>query len=272
MPGRRVHGEEIVDALRVALADDRDAEHLRSGRDREHRGARAAAAEQSVARSPLNVISTSSSPPSASRPKPPPPRRRGSRTRRRAERRAGRACRRACRAVGRPNARRLKEPARRAIGRDARARARVADGEPADFAAAAHVAGSSAGGHAERARDVVEAGARIVAGQERGRVDGQVEQVAHGVRVLGAVQAMQRRRAGIRRGARGRVERFLEPAHERSTRARVGRGSPGGGIKCAAQLADRRLPDSAFAGCGSAIEPIEGEIARELRALWQPTQ
>ena len=34
MPGvGDVHGEQIVDALRVALADDRDAERLRPGRD-----------------------------------------------------------------------------------------------------------------------------------------------------------------------------------------------------------------------------------------------
>ena len=42
---RRVHGEQVVDALRVALAHDRDAERLRPGRDRQRRAARAAAAE-----------------------------------------------------------------------------------------------------------------------------------------------------------------------------------------------------------------------------------
>ena len=40
-----MHGEQIVDALRVALADDRDAERLRPGRNRQRRAARAAAPE-----------------------------------------------------------------------------------------------------------------------------------------------------------------------------------------------------------------------------------
>ena len=191
-----------------------------------------------AARSPLTVISTSSSPPSASRPNPLPPRP----TRISYSASSGKKCRNAHAAA---RAERLAvqvlglhEPARRAVRRDGRARVRVADGEPADPRGRRDVARQQRRRHAERARDVVEAGARVVAGQERRRVDGHVEQVAHGVRVLGAVQAVQRRRAGIRRCARGRVERVLEPAHER-----VERASPAGARPAAAS--------SARAACGS---------------------
>jgi hypothetical protein len=61
--------------------------------------------------------------------------------------------------------------------------------------------------HAQHIGDVVEAVARIVARQHRGRVDGEIEQIANRVGVLGPVETMEDGRARIRRCNRRAIER-----------------------------------------------------------------
>ena len=137
--------------------------------------------------------------PRADRPGPP-----AGRTRRRAGTCAARRCRRACRAAGRRGARPATDR-RHAIRRRDRDRC---DGSPtasaADLRGRRDVALDQRRRDAEHVGDVVEAGRRIVGRQQRADVDVEREQIADGVRVLGAVQPVQRRRAGIGIGARPR--------------------------------------------------------------------
>ena len=77
---------------------------------------------------------------------------------------------------------------------------------------------------------VVEAVPRIVGREQRGDVDFQRQQIAHRVPVLGAVQPVQHRPAGIRLRRGGAVELRLEPAAQRAAAAASGRGAPCGGI------------------------------------------
>ena len=114
---------------------------------------------------------------------------------------------------------------------------RVADREPADLAGGGDVALEQHRRDAERARDVVEAVARVVGRQERRRIDLEREQVADRVRVLGAVHAMQRRAARVRLGSRMRVELALEIREElRLARPRRDAASNAGGIMPAPSL------------------------------------
>ena len=86
------------------------------------------------------------------------------------------------------------------------------DGEPADPVGGREVALELQRRHAQHVADVVEAVAGSVGGQQRGHVDVQRQQVAHGVAVLGAVEAVQHRRpAGVRPRSRRGVEPGLDP-------------------------------------------------------------
>ena len=82
----------------------------------------------------------------------------------------------------------------------------IADGQGRDLHRRRHVFFLQRRRDAEHVRDVVEAVGGVVGRQERGDVDVEVEQVAHRVRVLAAVQAVQDRRAGIRMRGRLGVE------------------------------------------------------------------
>ena len=91
---------------------------------------------------------------------------------------------------------------------------RIADGEAADRRGRVRVALDQHGRDSERAGDVVEPEARVVAGQKLLRVDVQREQIADGVRVFRAVQPVQRRPAGIRRACGEPIELGLEVRDE----------------------------------------------------------
>ena len=90
----------------------------------------------------------------------------------------------------------------------------------------------------------------------------EAEQVAHRVRVLGAIQPVNPHAAGIRVGGARLVERRLQVAGE-------GLHVGGRGPRCpwrrhhpAAQLADRALPrERVFLGMGE-VEPVELELRR----------
>ena len=104
--------------------------------------------------------------------------------------------------------------ARRAVGGERGARVRVAHRQAAQRGRGADVRLQQRRRDAERAADVVEAADGIVAGQQCRDVDGQLDEITHGVRVLRAVQAAQTRHTGIRRVARRGIERLLEKADE----------------------------------------------------------
>ena len=122
---------------------------------------------------------------------------------------------------------------------------RVADREPADLARGRDVALEQHRRNAERARDVVEAEARVVRRQQRRCVDLERQQIADRIRVLGAIDAMQRRAAGVRLAlAAMRVELGLEVRQEFAL-ARPGRAAaPKRAASCRRRACARPFPTS----------------------------
>ena len=92
--------------------------------------------------------------------------------------------------------------------------ARIADCQRADRRRGGEVALLQRRRHAEHVRHVVEAERRVVWRQQQRRINVQVQQIANRVCVLGAVQAMQHRPAGIRRARSHAIELAFEPARK----------------------------------------------------------
>ncbi len=117
---------------------------------------------------------------------------------------------------------------RRHVEHRLRRRRRLADREPADLSGRRQVRFHERRRHRQRAGDVVEAAGRIIGRQELRRVHVQRQQVANGVRVLGAVQPVKARGRQMKSGAA--VERVFQPANQRLER----RGIRDGGRPSAA--------------------------------------
>ena len=101
---------------------------------------------------------------------------------------------------------------------------------------------------AEHVADVVEAVARVVDRQQRRDVDVEVEQVADGVGVFGAVQPAEDRAARIGLGGGGAIELADEKrARSASCVAVSGRGMPCGGIEPVPSFRTTFSSGSAFA-------------------------
>ena len=77
------------------------------------------------------------------------------------------------------------------IGLDDRLHSGIADGQAADLAGGADVAFHQGGRDVQHFGHVVEAVAHIVGRQIGGRVHFDIEQIAHGVGVLDAIEAVQ---------------------------------------------------------------------------------
>ena len=90
---------------------------------------------------------------------------------------------------------------------------RVADGHCADTVGSGEIALEQCRGEHEQVADIVEAERRIVGRQQGVHVHLEIEQIANRVRILGAIQAPERRCAGVRLG--GGIERGGEPGRER---------------------------------------------------------
>ena len=98
----------------------------------------------------------------------------------------------------------------------------IADGETADRPGRDHVAFEQRRGQRQHVADVVESVADRIRGQQRLAVDVERQQVADGVHVLGAVQAMHRGVAGIGRRVRRAIEARFERRRQRGNRRLVG--------------------------------------------------
>ncbi len=146
---------------------------------------------------------------------------------------------------------------------------RVADREPADLAGGRDVALEQHRRNAERARDVVEAEARVVGRQQRGCVDLEREQIADRIRVLGAIHAVQGGAAGIRLRRRQGVELGLEVGEEFCF-ARPGRAaaSKAGGIMPAPSLRTTFSQVSGFSATCITSSLSKNRPANSAAAVW----
>ena len=91
---------------------------------------------------------------------------------------------------------------------------RVAHGQARDLVGRRQVLFDQRGGNAQHVGDIVEAVGFIVGGQQRSRVDIQVEKIVDRVSVFGPVHAMDGRPAGFRVTRRGAVDRVFQPPGE----------------------------------------------------------
>jgi hypothetical protein len=104
----------------------------------------------------------------------------------------------------------LREVAGNRVGDTIEADCRIANGESTDLRRRRRIPFDQRRRDTEHVGDVVESRRRVIGRQHRRDVDVQVEQVANDVGVLGAVQTMQRRDAGIVAFGSGAIERRFE--------------------------------------------------------------
>ena len=154
----------------------------------------------------------------------------------------------------------LRQVLRRFVGVGRHRRRRAADGQPTDGARRREVAFHQRLRHPQQAADVVEAEARVVGRQEVVRLDLHCQQIADGVGVLRAVQAVEGGRtariAGLRPGA---VELALEPSQERLELLRGRPRAAGRRHHAAAQLADHLFPPVGVPAHLGEIERVESQ-------------
>ncbi len=146
------------------------------------------------------------------------------------------------------------------------ARIRIADRQRADLARGVHVALEQHGRNAEHVADVVEAVGGVVRRQQRRGIDIERQQIANGVRVLGAVQAVQHGPSGIGLDRGRPIERIRKPGDElaacRGVRLRraLRRHHPD------AHFPDGLFPDAGLRGDVRIVHVVERQPAA-LRAL-----
>ena len=134
----------------------------------------------------------------------------------------------------------------------------VAEGEPADLLGRDHVAVEQDRGDRQHVGDVVEPVAGLVGRQQLPLVDLQGEQVADGVAVLDAVQAVDGRTARIGVGRRGRVESGLEDVGGGGVGLGIRPRSARRGHRLPAQLAYDLLPGFDFPGHAADVLGVDG--------------
>ena len=154
----------------------------------------------------------------------------------------------------------LPEPARQVEGLHRRPDGRIAHGELADAARREHVAAEQRRRHRQHLGDVVEALVRLVGRQQLLGVDLQRQQVADGVAVLEAVQAVIGDAARIRVGGGVAVELGLQPGNERVELRRLGTAASRGRHRAAAQLADHLLPDLGARADAGHVGRVEQQV------------
>ncbi len=113
----------------------------------------------------------------------------------------------------------------------------------------------SAGGHGQGTRHVVEPAARVVQGQEGGRLDLESKQVSDCVAVLGAIEPMQTRRRQVHGGRA--IQLVLHPADQ---------SFEGLGLRTRSARrwhhACPELPDDLLSGVGVVAEAREVELVQ----------
>ena len=143
-----------------------------------------------------------------------------------------------------------------------RRRLRIANRQRCDALGGAEVTLEQHRRHAEHVGVVVEPAARIVRRQHRGDIDVERQQIANGVGVLGAIEAMGQRAARVRIRARRVIERRLERRDQRPTRGLVGPGQTSGGHHARPHFSNHVLPDIGVRRHVGQVRHIEREAAR----------
>ena len=151
---------------------------------------------------------------------------------------------------------------RQRVRLDDRAILERADGQTADLRGRGDVAVHQRGGHRQHLGVVVEAEARHVAREQGLAVDLQVQEVAHGVDVLGPVQAVRDHAPRVgRRGAHA-VELRLERRHEGVDHRGLGPRASRGRHQPAAELAGHLLEELAVHVRPIDVDPVEHHPGR----------
>ena len=143
----------------------------------------------------------------------------------------------------------LHEETRQVVGFEHRARVAISYGGAADLARGREVAFHQHRRDRQNVADIVKAVAGIVGGQQRGDVDRtgiDRQQFPHRVRVLGAVEAMERGASGIGLDHRQAIALGLDSADQRLVRGLLGPRHADGRHFAAAQLAQDLLPSLAI--------------------------
>ena len=151
------------------------------------------------------------------------------------------------------------------LGRERR-RFEVADGLLRDRARGADVLRDEGRRNLERVGVVVETAFDVVLGQQHGGVDVEREQIVDRVRVLAAVQAMQRHSTGLALVG-GRIDAVLEPGDELRRGLAIRARLPGRRHETASQLANRGFPRLGILGDAVRRQLVECATAGLLRTV-----
>ena len=155
----------------------------------------------------------------------------------------------------------LDEAGRRPIDDGLRQHRQIADGAPADLHRRRDVAFDQRRRHGQDTGDVVETVGGVVGRQQRLDVDLEREQVADRVRVLAAIEPVQRWRTRVRGDCRRGVEIGFEEASEPGQRLPVRPRLSGRRHHAGADLAHDRFPGLGVARGRAGIETVERQVA-----------
>ncbi len=160
----------------------------------------------------------------------------------------------------------LIEPVRDRIGLVRHRHRGIADGQPADPAGRGKIPLHQQRRHLQHVADIVEAVAGVVGRQHLGNLDLDRQQIANGVGVFGAVEAMQRGPSGIGLELRGAIALGLDEPDQGPVGGLVRPRQTGGRHLAVAQLAQQLLPDLAVALQMVEIQSLQVQSGRRLGA------
>ncbi len=137
---------------------------------------------------------------------------------------------------------------------------RGADGFLADGARGHDVLVEEGRGNFQGVGNIVEAVADVVGGEQGGGVDINAEEVAHGVRVFGAIETVNADAAGVEVRGAGLVERGFEIGGERVDGFGRGLGCAGGRHHASAEFADGAFPDERVLFGMREVHGVKGQL------------
>ncbi len=143
----------------------------------------------------------------------------------------------------------------------------VADGQTANRLGGRQVSFLERRRHAQHIGDVVEAVRGVVRREQRGDVYVEREQIANRVRVLGAIEAVQQRTAGMRVRLRGAIEFAFEPRRQRVIRILIGPARALRRHRAGVEFPQHVLPEPGVGRDAREIGRVEYDARRRRRCL-----